>query len=51
MEVDQDTLEITEPVARSLRAELPSVALSTAEAVIAEVPGYRGSARTRGSHA
>jgi hypothetical protein len=42
MEVDQDALEITEPVARRLRAELPSVASSTAEAVIAEVPGYGG---------
>ena len=41
MEVAQDTLEITEPVARRLRAELPSVASSTADAVIAEVPGYR----------
>lgn len=39
--MDQDNLELTEPVTRCLRAELPSVARSTAEAVIAEVPGYR----------
>ncbi len=39
-EVDQGTLEISKPVAGKLREQLPSVALSTAEAVIAEVPGY-----------
>lgn len=36
-----DTLEMTAPLARKLRAELPAVASVAAAAVIDEVPGYR----------